>query len=278
MAVALIGAFAPPASASPTVHQTMPWHAGRPLSDYYGNGIQATSGPTFYGGNGKWYKAETYHQHVGTNGAFGGVPFASVYNAGTDYYDGNNVLLPSAPYTTQYDIVLVELGYNAPARSRYTYSYCNTGAPWNCSSPWGGGTANNPDWTGSWRANVGYQPGNVTTGTYCHSGIGSGESCGTGNTNVQYTAQYGYHWVVQGLGGCGTAGGDSGGPVYRVDANGNTYLAGMMFAGTHTYTAGAGNSCYYQGRPYGTQLAFYNIDTIRVLFQAQTGGSLTPMT
>lgn len=270
IAVALIAAWAQPASASPTVWQTMPWHGGRPMWDYYGGGLVASSGPTFYGGNGKWYKAETYHQHVGQYG-FGTPKFGSVYNGGTDYYNGNSVLLPSAPYTSQYDIVLVELGANAPARSRSTYSYCNTGAPWNCSSPWGGGTANNPDWTGFWRTNVGYQTGNVTSATYCHSGIGAGESCGVGNTNVVYTAQHGWHWQVTNLGGCGATTGDSGGPVYLLDGAGNTYLAGMLFAVAYTATAGAGNSCYYQGRPYGTTLGFYNIDTIRVLFQAQTG-------
>lgn len=274
LAVALIAALAPPAAAYPTVWQTQPWHQGRLKTNWYAPWQFATSGPWYYGANGKFYQAETRHQHVGSSGFGSCCTFLSVYeSAQTDKYDGNSVLYPSLP---QYDIILVEGGANSVARSDYVYDYCNG---WNCSSEFGGGTANNPAWSGSWRNMAGFYSSNIPGGlALSQSGARSGTSTGTSNGTVQFNSSYGYHWRVQSLGQCGTGEGDSGAPVYLKGSNGTAYLAGMSFAGVNPVAAGAGNSCYNQGALYATELAFYNNDTIRVLFQSQTGGNLTPLT
>lgn len=271
----LLAATVQPAGAYYTPWQTQPWHQGRVLTDWYGGGGYCTSGPIFIGGNGHFYEAKPLHCLLGASG-FGTPPFYSVYEgASTDKHDGNNVIWPSWPYTG-YDIVLVELGPNSVARSRFVFDYCNPAQSWNCSSHLGGGWANNPNWAGSWRQNVGYFPGNFDNPTsLCQSGAGAGTSCGQSGAAVNEPG-LGWVWRLEYLNGCGNTTGDSGAPVYAKSGSGYSYLAGMVVGRFGTSYAGAGNSCYYQGRAYSTTAAFYAVNTIQVLFQGQTGGNLTP--
>lgn len=263
----------PEASAYPTPAQTQPWHGGRVMYDNSGDGSGCTSALTLYNQQGRFYKATPIHclTQSGFHCKYENIP------GWTDWCDWNNIIGPPAPWAGYgYDIALIELGLNSAAKSRHIYDYCNPSQLWNCTSEHGGGTANNPPWSGHWRQNVGYFPTiGENVSQISVSGYIGGTS--TGNTIANTCAPGGVHCYhrVGNLGNCGGTYGMSGGVVFAKSAFDYGYVAGMAFGGNIPYTAMPGNSCYAPGTPYGDTINFYSIDQINTIFSSVTG-SLTP--
>lgn len=275
-AIALITVTAGQANAFPSAWQTAPWHAGRHWYDFYtGGGPGCTVGVQLYSTTGKFFLVEPLHC-LTAGGTFPGNPYWGMYEGDTNNKHGSgNIILPPAPYNN-YDMALVELGPNPTAKSDYLFDYCNPAQPWNCTSSFGGGTVANPNWAGHWRQSIGWLAGAIPTGLALAKG---GMRSGTSNGNVLGSANYGppIQWAYSlSLNNCGSADGDSGGPVYAPSGNDYDYVAGMIIGWTGTqYAAGAGNSCYAQGTVYRTTALFYSIDQIKVVFDS-TVGALTP--
>lgn len=112
-------------------------------------------------------------------------------------------------------------------------------------------------------------PGTVWNGQYlCKTGWTSGVSCGwSGYAGNLHPSQgiASKMWKIDHTQGCGSQGGDSGGPVYQVDSNGFPYLVGFSFARENTlvYTVQPGSGCSSSPDPtYGTRSYFYQISDV----------------
>lgn len=265
-------------TASAAIWHNQDWHAGRVQYNWFGNGSYCTAGPHYYSwANGHYYQAMPAHcfENRALDGSFGtpGATFASVWeNSQANKFDGNQIIRTAGSYV-YWDLVLVDLGATAtgwqPA-SDNIFNYCNPNAPWNCSSHLGGGTSNNANWAGSWltiTSNSGYSA--IGDPVY-FSGAGAGTSMGYVSSYSATSNNLGYvtmAYSVTGLNNCGTTQGDSGAPVYYIQ-NGAMQIRGMLLGRNNTFTAGPGNSCYYNGRTYGTSYGFVPDGDIRNAFTA----------
>lgn len=280
LAVGLLAANVQPAGA--TIWQNQAWHGGRAMYDNYGAGPVCTSGPTFYSGlQGRYYKAMPRHcfETTGWNNVWAaGSPFAGIFEGDpSNLHDNNCCWKPQAGTAYErYDVVLVDLGTSAPAKSKLVFNYCN-GA--NCSSYYGGGSAN-ANWAGSWFTIVGYiNSGGTGVAALTKSGMRSGTSWTTSSATGPTTASYnGYStpvYTAPNLGQCGSSYGDSGAPVYY-NSGAGVYLMGMLISGNNVNTAAPGNGCYATGSAFGTNMKFIDVATIKAAFAYLDPASLAP--
>lgn len=277
-------------SASATTWASTDWGMGRPMSDWYNtnpNIAWSTNGIWMLGGDFHAYLVVAAHtlEH-GDNNCRGCQPFSSRFDFQNFPNEKFDLFSVKWSPTAGVDAAIIDFGSiftgGATPYTDKIFNYCNPSRSDNarCSSNYSGGSGQNAPNVGSWYDNIGGTGPSV--GMYvCHSGMGSGTSCGTvqGTLLINQNAQN-YHyfgWKVDGLDRCGSAAGDSSGPVFADQGNGQSVVVGLLTAGNLSESGTLGG-CYQSSSLHSSSLYMLGIDQIQALFSPWTGGSLVVAT
>lgn len=163
-------------------------------------------------------------------------------NSGANYYDRNQVLLPTNPSFAYYDLALIKIGgVNAAAGTQRGWYYCTAT---NCTSNLGGGSAANCNWCGQTFTIVGANNAQEGWGTITNKAM-SGTSFGS--VQGAYHKSYnGWDWwgIEVSAGQCGVVSGDSGSPVITGPDLAHSIVLGMLSSVGPVSFSVTNNPCY----------------------------------